>query len=35
LVNADGSIPAVIHQWDRHVALVSQLQGLRPFLPGD
>ncbi len=26
LVNADGSIPAVVHQWDRHAPLVSSLR---------
>ncbi len=30
LLNADGSVPAVIHQWDRHPSLVSQLRALRP-----
>ena len=30
LLNADGSVPAVIHQWDRHPSLVSQLHALRP-----
>jgi hypothetical protein len=28
LINADGAIPAVVHQWDRHAPFVSQL---RPF----
>jgi hypothetical protein len=25
LANADGSVPAVIHQWDRHWSFVSKL----------
>ena len=29
LLNADGTIPAVIHQWDRHPGLVSRLRALR------
>jgi hypothetical protein len=29
LMNADGTIPAVIHQWDRHSSLVSRLRALR------
>ena len=29
LTNADGSVPAVIHQWDRHPSLVSRLRALR------
>jgi hypothetical protein len=28
LLNADGSIPAVIHQWDRHPSLISRLRAL-------
>jgi hypothetical protein len=27
--NADGSIPAVLHQWDRHADLVAQIEGRR------
>jgi hypothetical protein len=30
LTNRDGTIPAVLHQWDRHVSLISQLRALRP-----
>jgi hypothetical protein len=26
LVNADGSLPAVVHQWDRHPELVPRLR---------
>lgn len=26
VVNADGSIPAVLHQWDRHAALVARIE---------
>ena len=27
--NADGSIPAVLHQWDRHAELVARIEGRR------
>ena len=26
VVNADGSVPAVLHQWDRHAALVTRIE---------
>lgn len=29
VLNADGSVPAVLHQWDRHAALVERVEALR------
>lgn len=29
VLNADGSVPAVLHQWDRHASLVEQIEAAR------
>lgn len=29
VLNADGSVPAILHQWDRHAALVDRIEAAR------